>query len=141
MHHFTPIQALIGGSLIGLSAVLLLLINGRIAGISGMLHGLIPMRKNEFLWRLLFLTGLFTGGFIYYFIPSIHFLPREQYPKYLLITSGFLVGIGTKLANGCTSGHGICGMARLSTRSLTATAVFFIFGLGTVYILKHVFLI
>jgi uncharacterized membrane protein YedE/YeeE len=138
MQDFTPISALIGGSLIGLSTVLLLWLNGRIAGVSGIFHGLFPPRKNEFLWRILFLIGLMTGSLIYYLLPQIHFTPRSHYPVYLLIFSGFLVGIGTKLSGGCTSGHGICGIARMSPRSLIATILFFIFGLISVYCIRHV---
>ena len=138
MHNFTPISALIGGSLIGLSSVLLLWLNGRIAGVSGIFHGLFPPQKNDFSWRVLFLIGLIVGSFIYYLLPEIHFTPRTHYPIYLLIISGILVGIGTKISGGCTSGHGVCGIARLSLRSIVATIVFFIFGLLTVYFIRHI---
>lgn len=138
MQNFTPISASLGGSLIGLSTVLLLWLNGRIAGISGIFHGSIPPRKNDFMWRILFLFGLIIGSMIYYLLPQIHFTPRTHYPIVLLIFSGFLVGIGTKLSGGCTSGHGICGIARLSSRSFTATIIFFIFGLLSVYFVRHI---
>lgn len=138
MQNFTPFSALIGGLLVGSSAVLLLCINGRIAGISGIFHGLLPIRKNDFLWRLLFLGGLIAGSQIYYLFPQLYFEPRSHYPIHLLLIAGFLVGAGTKLSGGCTSGHGICGIARLSARSIVATITFFIFGLMTVYILRHV---
>ncbi len=138
MQNFTPISALIGGSLIGLSTVLLLWLNGRIAGVSGIFHGLFPPRKNEFLWRVLFLIGLIVGSLIYYLLPQIHFAPRTHYPIFLLLLSGFLVGIGTKLSGGCTSGHGICGIARMSSRSFIATIIFFIFGLLSVYFIRHI---
>jgi uncharacterized membrane protein YedE/YeeE len=141
MQNVTPVSALIGGSLIGLSAVLLLAYNGRIAGISGIFHGLYPPRKTEFLWRILFLIGLVIGSQSYYLLPSIHFVPRTHYPVALLIIAGFLVGIGTKLSGGCTSGHGVCGMARLSPRSIVATIIFFLFGLLTVYCLRHIWMI
>ena len=137
MQNFTPISALIGGSLIGLSASLLMLLNGRIAGISGMFHGLFPIKNNEFVWRVLFLIGLIIGGFVYYLLPQIHFSLRSDYPIHLLILSGFFVGIGTKLGSGCTSGHGVCGIARMSPRSFVATGVFFIFGVCTVYFLRY----
>lgn len=137
MQDFTPIRAMLGGSLIGVSAVLLLFLNGRISGISGMFHGLLPIKKNESAWRALFLIGLIIGGSIYYIFPQIHFSLREHYPLYLLILSGFLVGIGTKLGNGCTSGHGVSGIARMSPRSFVATAVFFLFAVCTVYLLRH----
>lgn len=138
MQNFTPISALIGGSLIGLSTVLLFWLNGRIAGISGIFHGLFPPHKNEFLWRALFLIGLIMGSLIYYAFPQIQFIPRTQYPIPLLVCSGILVGIGTKLSGGCTSGHGICGIARMSARSFIATIIFFIFGLLTVYVVRHI---
>jgi uncharacterized protein len=133
MQNFTPVSALIGGSLIGLSVTLLMFLNGRIAGISGMLHGLLPFKENEFTWRVLFLIGLIIGGFVYYLLPQIHFSQRSHYSIYLLVLSGFFVGIGTKLGSGCTSGHGVCGIARMSPRSFVATGVFFIFGLFPVY--------
>lgn len=138
MQNFTPISALIGGSLIGLSMVLLLWLNGRIAGVSGIFHGLFPPHKNDFIWRFLFLFGLMIGSLIYYLLPQIHFAPRTHYPFYLLIFSGFLVGLGTKLSGGCTSGHGICGIARMSSRSIAATIIFLIFGLLSVYLVRHI---
>lgn len=138
MENFTPISALIGGALIGLSAVLMLWLNGRIAGISGIFHGLLPIRKKEFLWRILFLVGLILGSQIYYLFPQINFIPRTHYPVSLLVLAGFLVGVGTKIGGGCTSGHGVCGIARLSSRSIVATIVFFIFGLLSVYVVRHI---
>lgn len=138
MHNFTPISSLIGGALIGVSAVLLLWLNGRIAGISGIFHGLFPPHKNDFTWRILFIAGLISGSFIYYFLPQIHFIPRTHYPIFLLILSGFLVGIGTRMSGGCTSGHGVCGIARMSIRSFVAVIVFFIFGILSVYLVRHV---
>lgn len=138
MHNFTPISSLIGGALIGLSAVLLLWLNGRIAGVSGIFHGLFPPHRNDFVWRIFFIIGLIVGSFIYYFLPQIHFIPRNNYPTYLLIISGFLVGIGTRMSGGCTSGHGVCGIARMSFRSFVAAIVFFIFGILSVYLVRHV---
>lgn len=138
MQNFTPISALIGGSLIGLSATLMLWLNGRIAGISGIFHGLFSFRKNDVGWRILFLIGMMLGSICYYFLPQIHFIQRIHYPIYLLILSGFLVGIGTRVGGGCTSGHGVCGIARLSFRSFVATIIFFIFGLITVYVIRHI---
>jgi hypothetical protein len=138
MQNFTPVSSLIGGGLIGCSAVLLLWLNGRIAGVSGIFNGLFPPHKNDFAWRILFLMGLVIGSFIYYIIPQIHFTPRVHYPIFLLITSGFLVGIGTRLGRGCTSGHGVCGIARMSKRSIIATITFFIFGLLSTYFIRHI---
>lgn len=138
IYNFTPISALIGGVMIGLSAVLLFWFNGRIAGISGIIHGLYPPKQKDFLWRILFLMGLIIASSSYYFIPQIHFSPRPHYPICLLLLAGFLVGIGTKLCGGCTSGHGVCGLARMSPRSLVATLVFFLFGIITVYLIRHI---
>lgn len=137
MHDFTPIRSILGGALIGLSAVLLLLFDGRIAGISGMFNRLVPIKKNDFAWRAFFLIGLICGGAMYYFVPSIQFHPRTQFPIYLLVLSGFLVGMGTKIGSGCTSGHGVCGVAIMSPRSIAATIVFLITGIGTVSIIRH----
>lgn len=138
MDDFTPISSLIGGMLIGLSAVLMLWLSGRIAGISSIFHGMVPPKKNDFLWRVLFLIGLISGGLLYHLIPQLQFETRTNYPIYLLISAGFLVGMGTKLSGGCTSGHGVCGIARLSLRSIVATIIFFTFGLITVFLIKHV---
>jgi uncharacterized membrane protein YedE/YeeE len=138
MEHFTPISAAIGGLLIGLSAILFLYLNGRIAGISGIFHGLAFSARNEFSWRILFILGLVTGCTAYYFIPVIQFIPRSHYPRYLLILSGILVSVGTKLGGGCTSGHGVCGLARLSLRSLVATIIFICAGVLSTYIIRHV---
>lgn len=137
MTQFTPISAFIGGMLIGLSAVILLLVNGRIAGISGIFHGLFRPKANDVIWRILFIVGLFAGVQIYYFCSQIQFEFRTHYPIFLLILAGFFVGIGTKLSGGCTSGHGICGIARLSKRSIIATLTFIIAGIITVYFLRH----
>ena len=139
MQNFTPLSALIGGSLIGLSATIFLWLNGQIAGISGIFHGLLTRKRSDLIWRLVFLVGLVMGGGVYYLFPTIQFTPRMHYPLSLLIIAGVLVSIGTKLGGGCTSGHGICGISRLSIRSLTATLLFFIFGLFSVYCVRHCF--
>lgn len=137
MENFTPVSAIIGGSLIGISSVLLLWFDGRIAGISGIMHGLYPPKSNEFLWRIVFIIGLILGSFIYYGVPEIQFIPRSHYPIPVLLGAGFLVGIGTKLSSGCTSGHGVCGIARMSPRSWVATGLFFISALITTYLIRH----
>lgn len=137
MENFTPYTALSGGLLIGLSATIMLLFNGRITGISGMVSGLLPPSQGEWLWRLVFLVGMMAGAVVFVsFFPS-SFTPRENYPIGLLIASGFLVGFGTRLGNGCTSGHGICGIGRLSKRSIIATMVFMASGGITVFIFRH----
>lgn len=141
MENFTPISALIGGVLIGISVVLLFWINGRIAGISGIFHGLYTSKINDFLWRILFIAGLMIGSWVYYLLPQIQFTPRTHYPISLLLLAGFLVGLGTKLGGGCTSGHGVCGLARMSRRSFVATFIFLLFGLITVYCLRHIWMV
>ena len=128
---------LLGGVLIGIAATLLLALNGRIAGISGILGGLISRTQGaERWWRLAFVLGLIGGAGAY----SVFYGPL---PLHLagnaatLVVAGFLVGFGTRLGSGCTSGHGVCGIARLSLRSLAATATFMIFGIVTVYLWRH----
>ena len=128
---------LIGGVLIGLAAVLLLALNGRIAGISGILNGLVTSGdRSERLWRLLFILGLLTGPAIYrLFYGPLRMQVETSIP--VLLGAGLLVGFGTRLGSGCTSGHGVCGIARLSPRSMLATAIFMLFGIFTVYLTKH----
>ena len=130
-----PIEALYGGLLIGLSAAILLAFNGRIAGISGILYNLLFNNIGNFDrgWRLAFLIGLFVGG---YFMLPVSFEMREGYPTILLILSGLAVGIGTRIGNGCTSGHGVCGIGLLAGRSIAATAIFMASGIVTVTILR-----
>lgn len=135
---FTPYSSLIGGLLIALSSVLFLLVNGRIAGISGLIHGLLPPGKPFPLWRVAFLLGLMCGGLLYFLIPDIHFSPRTHYPTLLLVIGGFCVGFGTRMGRGCTSGHGVIGTARFSTRSLVATLTFMITGIASVYVVRHI---
>ena len=137
MENFTPLSALLGGALIGLSATILLLFNGRMAGISGIMNGLFNSPKDERNWRLTFLCGLIIGAIIFQTISPDFFAPRQGYPLWLVAVGGFLVGIGTRLGNGCTSGHGICGIATLSIRSIFATLTFMGAGMITVYIIRH----
>jgi uncharacterized membrane protein YedE/YeeE len=133
------IGALFGGALIGLAAVLLLAFNGRIAGISGILGGLISARQSgEKLWRSAFLLGLVGGAGLYRLLFGA--LPLElQAETPALIAAGLLVGFGTRLGSGCTSGHGVCGLARLSPRSLVATVTFMVLGFATVYVVGNLF--
>lgn len=130
---------LTGGMLIGLAAALLLLVNGRIAGISGILGGLITVNSpSERLWRGAFIIGLVCGAAIYSWFHGG--LPLQlQAGNSLLLLAGLLVGFGTRLGSGCTSGHGVCGLARRSPRSLVATATFIACGMLTVYVMRHVF--
>lgn len=137
LENFTPVSALSGGALIGLSVSLLLLFNGRMAGISGIMNGLFMAPKKEELWRGLFLIGLILGAYIFQLLTNNSLQLRPDYPVILIILGGFLVGFGTRMGNGCTSGHGICGIATFSIRSITATIIFMLSGMVTVFILKH----
>ncbi len=132
-----PWDALGGGMLLGVSAVLLLLFNGRIAGISGIVAGLLKPQQGEFSWRLVFVLGMVLGGLLAP-LAGVHFTPEiSQTPTLGIIVAGLLVGLGTKLANGCTSGHGICGIGRLSKRSIVATCTFMAVAIVTVFIRFH----
>ena len=141
MTSFTPASALAGGLLIGLAAVLLMLLNGRIAGVSGIAAGLVwPDRDappGSGLWRALFLLGLVAGagGCAALGFPMAP--PRLGFPPLLLVIAGLLVGYGTALAGGCTSGHGVCGLARLSPRSFVATGVFLGVAIVTTFVTRH----
>ena len=138
MENFTPVSALIGGALIGLSAVLMLLGSGRIAGISGILGGALKGQGAERTWRLCFLGGLAVAALSY---PALFGMPialESQSTPLFTALAGLLVGFGTRLGSGCTSGHGICGLARFSKRSFAATATFMLFGFATVFVLRHV---
>jgi uncharacterized protein len=134
--HFTPGSALAGGLLIGLAAAWLILENGRVLGASGLLGGLIPPRAGEWEWRAQAILGLIASPFVarFLFAPAA---PVIEANLVTLIAGGLLVGFGTRLANGCTSGHGVCGLARLSPRSLAATATFMAAGFATVFLVRH----
>lgn len=138
MANFTPLSAAIGGALIGLSAVLLMLLTGRVAGISGILAGCLGFGTNDKGWRLAFVAGLILAplmaGAIGYTVPS----PQMPASWIVVIAAGLLVGFGTRLGGGCTSGHGICGVARLSLRSMAATAIFMVTAIAVVALTRHV---
>jgi hypothetical protein len=139
IYNFTPLSALAGGILIGLSAVLLLTVNGRIAGISGIVHGIVaPEKPNDLDWRLLFLVGLIAGAFLYRLLNGMDTSIALEASILIVGGGGILTGIGTAVGSGCTSGHGICGLARRSSRSLAATITFMLVGGITVFILRHV---
>ena len=139
IYNFTPLSALAGGILIGLSAVLLLTVNGRIAGISGIVHGIVaPEKPNDLDWRLLFLVGLIAGAFLYRLLNGMDTSIALEASILIVGGGGILTGIGTAVGSGCTSGHGICGLARRSSRSLVATISFMLVGGVTVFILRHV---
>jgi len=135
--HFTPLASFGGGILIGLAAALFLLVNGRIAGISGILGGLLKPARHDVLWRVLFILGLAGSPFIYSLLGEPA-QPVIEAGTGTLILAGLLVGIGTRYGSGCTSGHGICGISRLSPRSFVATASFILAGMVTVYLVKHI---
>jgi len=136
LENFTPISALLGGALIGVSVSVLLLLNGRMAGISGIMNGVFVAPKKEEVWRILFLVGLVLGAMLFQFITQDSLSVRENYPLWLIVCGGFFVGFGTRMGSGCTSGHGICGIANFSKRSIFATLTFMASGMLTVFTLK-----
>lgn len=135
-NNFTPWASLAGGMLIGLSAAVFVLFNGRIAGISGILGGLLEWPKGDVAWRVAFLAGLIGAPLAY---GAVLTLPEVRidadFPT--LIIAGLLVGVGTRYGSGCTSGHGVCGLSRMSPRSLVATAAFMLAGFATVFVVRH----
>ncbi|WP_136485635.1 YeeE/YedE thiosulfate transporter family protein [Vibrio sp. H11] len=132
-----PWASLLGGMLLGISATLLLLMNGKIAGISGILSGLLKPERGDFSWRMLFAAGVVAGGVLGALTLSDNLVIDYPPNGGLLAAAGLLVGLGTRLGNGCTSGHGICGIGRLSRRSLVATAVFMLVAVLTVFVRLH----
>jgi uncharacterized membrane protein YedE/YeeE len=134
--HFTLWSSLAGGILIGVSAAIFILFNGRIAGISGILGGLMHPARNDILWRVAFLAGLMMAPLLYGMAAPLPEAVLDA-DAGTLIAAGLLVGIGTRYGAGCTSGHGVCGIARLSARSLAATACFMAAGFATVFIVRH----
>ena len=138
--HFTPWTSLMGGLLLGLSSALFILLNGRVLGISGILGGLIPPKSGDSAWRISFFLGMIASPFLFSLLaPSgLAFPPRIDAGYGLIILSGLLVGIGTRYGSGCTSGHGVCGLSRLSPRSLVATLIFMSVGFLVVYLVRHV---
>ena len=138
MENFTPVTALIGGLLIGGAATLTLWANGRIAGISGILSGVIVPNSSDRIWRILFVVGMLSGATVYALVRGEPTELQLQVGPVGAIIAGLLVGFGTRLGSGCTSGHGICGLARFSRRSFTATLLFMVTAIVTVYIIRHV---
>jgi len=135
--HFTPLASFGGGLLIGLGAALLLLANGRIAGVSGILGGLLRPARGDIGWRLAFVLGLLAAPLGWLALQAMPPAQIDHTPA-LLTVAGLLVGLGTRFGSGCTSGHGVCGIARLSPRSLVATACFMAAGFATVFVMRHV---
>ncbi|AXL50807.1 YeeE/YedE [Paraburkholderia caffeinilytica] len=134
--HFTPFPALAGGLLIGFAAALLVLGNGRIAGISGILGGLLDTTSGDRAWRAAFVLGLFAAPWLFKLSTALPAVTIVSSPP-VLVVAGLLVGIGTRYASGCTSGHGVCGLSRGSVRSLAATATFMAVGFFTVFVTRH----
>jgi len=134
--HFTPWASLAGGILIGLAAAMLVLLNGRIAGISGIVGGLLAPRRGETAWRLAFVAGLLAAPLVMLLLGA-SVTPRIDAGFGTLMVAGLLVGVGTSYGSGCTSGHGVCGLSRLSPRSLAATAAIMLAGIATVNVARH----
>ncbi|MGZ3743142.1 MAG: YeeE/YedE family protein [Pseudobdellovibrionaceae bacterium] len=130
------LNALLGGVLIGISVSLMLLLNGRVTGISGILNGIFSRVKGDTAWRILFTAGLFGGGLVLKLFKPQAFSGALPTENWTLVAAGLLVGFGTILGSGCTSGHGVCGISRLSVRSLTATGVFIVAGIAAVAVFK-----
>lgn len=138
MHDFTPLTALIGGALVGLSASLFLLSHGKIAGISGIYGGLLRRGTSDRALRIAFLAGLVLAGVLVRVVYPAAFDTSWSAALPVALVAGLLVGFGTQMGNGCTSGHGVCGISRLSIRSLVATGSFMAAGFATVYVVRHV---
>lgn len=134
--HFTPWSSLAGGALIGLAASLFVLVNGRIAGISGILGGLLQWPRGDIAWRIAFLLGLIGAPLVFGLFAPLPAV-RVDAGTATLIGAGLLVGLGTRYGAGCTSGHGVCGLSRLSPRSMVATAAFMGAGFVTVFVVRH----
>ena len=133
---FTPVSALIGGAVIGAAAAAFIVLNGRIAGVSGILGGLLRPARGDIAWRAAFVAGLVAAPLAYgvfAVLPEI----RVDAGSAVLVAAGLLVGIGTRYGSGCTSGHGVCGISRLSPRSIIATLVFMAAGFATVFVARH----
>ena len=137
--NFTPWPSLTGGIILGIASALFILINGRILGISGILGGLLPPKVGDTTWRIAFLLGMFAAPTVFHAVVPAEYItaPRIEATEWMIVVAGLLVGVGTRYASGCTSGHGVCGLSRLSPRSLVATASFMGAGFVTVYVVRH----
>ena len=137
--HFTPFASLTGGIILGLASAIFILVNGRILGISGILGGLMPPKLGDTFWRISFLLGLLVAPTLFHAVVPAQYItaPRIDATDMMVVIAGLLVGIGTRYASGCTSGHGVCGLSRLSPRSLVATLSFMGTGFAMVYVMRH----
>ena len=140
-NHFTPWASLVGGILLGLASALFILVNGRILGISGILGGLLTLKRSDAGWRAAFMLGMLAApATLAWVVPSdLLSAPRIEAGYALVVIAGLLVGFGTRLGSGCTSGHGVCGLSRLSPRSWVATGSFMAAGFAMVYVMRHLF--
>lgn len=138
--HFTPFASLAGGIILGLASAIFILVNGRILGISGILGGLLPPKAGDTTWRVAFILGMLAAPTVFHAVVPAQYItaPRIDATEWMVIAAGLLVGIGTRYASGCTSGHGVCGLSRLSPRSLVATLSFMGAGFVMVYALRHI---
>jgi uncharacterized protein len=141
--HFTPFASLTGGIILGIASAIFILVNGRILGISGILGGLMPPKLGDTFWRISFLLGLLVAPTLFHAVVPAQYItaPRIDATDIMVVIAGLLVGIGTRYASGCTSGHGVCGLSRLSPRSLVATLSFMGTGFAMVYVMRHLAII
>ena len=138
--HFTPWTALAGGILLGIASAAFILVNGRVLGISGILGGLLVPKRSDASWRVMFLLGLLLApATLSLLAPGLISAPRIEANNVAIVVAGLLVGLGTLYGSGCTSGHGVCGLSRLSPRSLVATLAFMASGFAMVYVVRHLF--
>jgi uncharacterized membrane protein YedE/YeeE len=139
--HFTPWASLIGGIVLGLASAIFILFNGRILGISGILGGLLSPRRGDIGWRIFFLLGMAAAPAVFAWLAPAGVIsaPRIDASYALIVAAGLLVGLGTRYGSGCTSGHGVCGLSRLSPRSLVATLTFMGAGFAMVFVVRHLF--
>ena len=138
MDNFTPFSAIVGGVLIGFSICILLFFNDKLAGISSVIGGLFKLNFDDKLWRIFFLFGMILGAFIWFEFDERSIITFDSNPL-IIIVGGLLTGFGTQLGSGCTSGHGVYGIAKLSIRSIVATFIFLFFGMLTVFIQRNIF--
>ena len=141
--HFTPFTSLTGGVILGLASAIFILVNGRILGISGIVGGLFPPKLGDTFWRIAFLLGFAAAPMVFHALVPAQYIsePRIDATDLMVVIAGLLVGIGTRYASGCTSGHGVCGLSRLSPRSLVATLSFMGAGFAMVYVMRHLTII
>ena len=141
--HFTPWTSLGGGILLGIASAMFVLLSGRILGISGILGGLMPPKGGDTFWRIAFMLGLFAAPTVFHAVVPANYIsaPRIDATDMMVVIAGLLVGVGTRYAGGCTSGHGVCGLSRLSPRSLVATLSFMGAGFAMVYVMRHLAII